>query len=108
MDFDLTKSTEARDRGAALAEDNAGPTWNKRAIDIALSFFRAAGEEGALFEDVRAYAEMRGLSRPPSPNAWGAVALAMSRYGLVVRTGVYRKSRAVKSHARQQPVWKLA
>lgn len=105
--FDLSVSLSARDRGAGLAQDNAGETWNKRASEIALSFFHRAGDDGALFEDVREYATLLGLPAPPSPNAWGAVALTLSRQGFIEKTGVYRQSRAEKSHARAQPVWRI-
>lgn len=107
MQLSIDFSRDARDRGAGLASDNAGMTWNERATKIAYAFFRAAGEDGALFEDVRAYAEVLGLPEPPSPNAWGAVALAMSKRGQIVRTGSYAQSKSVKSHARAQPLWRI-
>lgn len=107
MTIDFNQSLSSRDRGAALASDNAGQTWNERATEIALSFFRAAGHDGALFEDVRAYAELLGLPAPPSPNAWGAVALAMSKRKLIVKTGVWLNCRSVKSHACSAPLWRI-
>lgn len=107
MQLSIDFSRDARDRGTGLASDNAGQTWNERASQIACSFFRAAGEDGALFEDVRAYAELLGLPEPPSPNAWGAVALAMSKRGQIVKTGVYAQSKSVRSHARAQPLWRI-
>lgn len=107
MQTELDLSVALRDRGAGLALDNAGETWNKRASEIALSFFRRVGHDGALFEEVREYAAVRGLPAPPSPNAWGAVALALSKQGAIEKTGVYMQSRAVKSHARAQPVWRI-
>lgn len=105
MDIDFSRA--ARDHGAGLAADHAGRTWNERATEIALSFFRSAGHDGALFEDVRAYAELRGLPAPPSPNAWGAVALAMSKRGQIIKTGQWESSRSVRSHARAQPMWRI-
>lgn len=107
MQLSIDFSQEARDRGAGLASDNAGLTWNERATEIALSFFRAAGSEGALFEDVRAYAEVVGLPEPPSPNAWGAVALAMSKRKQIVKTGVWVNCKSVKSHACSAPLWRI-
>ena len=106
MSFDLSAGRRSRDRGAGMAEDNSGETWNKRAIDIALSYFRA-NPDGALFEDVREYALGLGLPPPPSPNAWGAVALTLSKQGFIEKTGLYLQSRAEKSHARAQPVWRI-
>jgi len=107
MKMDAELSALGRDQGIAIAEENAGITWNQRATQIALSFFRAAGPEGALFEEARAYAEFLDLPPPASPNAWGAVANWLSRNNLIVKTGVYKKSRSVRSHAREQPVWRV-
>lgn len=107
LSFDLSNSRTQRDSGAGLASDNAGQTWNERATEIALSFFRAAGHDGSLFEDVRAYAELIGLPAPPSPNAWGAVALSMSKRKLIVKTGQWVNCRSVKSHACSAPLWRI-
>jgi hypothetical protein len=108
LEFDLSASKAARDRGAGLAEDHAGPTWNQRAVEIALSFLKAAGPDGAMFEDIRSYASLLGLPEPPHPNAWGAVALSMSRRKLIVKTGVWINSSSVAAHARAAPIWRLA
>ena len=107
MSFDLSVGQVLRDQGAGAALDNAGDSWNERACQIALAFFKSAGEDGALFEDVRAYAELIGLPFPPSPNSWGAVALSMSKRKIIVKTGTWLNSRSVKSHARAQPIWRL-
>ena len=108
LEFDLSASKAARDRGAGLAEDHAGATWNERAIEIALSFLKASGPEGALFEDIRSYASLLGLPEPPHPNAWGAVALSMSKRKLIVKTGVWIQCRSERSHACSAPMWRLA
>jgi len=105
MSLDL--SAALRDHGAGVALNNAGASWNDRACEIALAFFKSAGEDGALFEDVRAYAELIGLPFPPSPNSWGAVALSMSKRNIIIKTGKWLNSRSVKSHARAQPIWRL-
>lgn len=105
MSIDFSRSE--RDRGAQLASDNAGKTWNERATEIALSFLRASGHDGALFEDVRAYAELLGLPAPPSPNAWGAVALSMSKRKLIIKTGQWVNCKSVKSRACSAPLWRI-
>ena len=108
MQININFGEILRDEGASAALENAGESWNKRALDVALRFFAAAGSRGALFEDVRQYAsEIEAFPDPPSPNAWGAVCLAMSKKKLIVKTGELRASRAVKSHARAQPVWRI-
>lgn len=104
LDFSRT----LRDEGAKAALKNAGNEWHDSAVRIALDFFAQAGYGGALFEDVRDYATKQGLTAPPSPNAWGAVCLALSKRNLITKTGQLRASRAARSHARAQPVWRLA
>ena len=96
-----------RDEGAKIALANAGEDWHTTAVAFALEYFNAAGWEGALFEDARQYATDCGLSAPPSPNAWGAVALSMSTKKLIIKTGILLPSKKVSSHARSQPVWRL-
>lgn len=93
-----------RDEGTKLALANAGEEWREIAIALVLKYFNTVGE--ALFEDARAYAIECGIGNPPSPNAWGAVALAMSKRNLIARTGVFLPSKAAKSHGRFQPVWR--
>lgn len=104
----LDFSRSLRDKGAARALISAGSEWHVQAVRIAIQFFARAGYAGALFEDVREYATQQGLAPPPSPNAWGAVCLAMSKRRIIVKTGELRASKAVRSHARAQPVWRLA
>jgi hypothetical protein len=98
---------QLRDRGVQMVllplED-----WAPMATRLCREFYWQAGPNGALFEDARQYAETRGLPRPPSPNAWGAIARNMAVEGTIVRTGRFRKSVSVRSHARMQPLWRLA
>jgi len=107
LSFDLSQARSRRDQGTGTALDNAGETWHERARELALSFFKAAGHDGALFEDVRAYAEGVGLPAPPSPNSRGAVAQAMSKRGMIVKTGEWINCRSVKSHACAAPIWRI-
>lgn len=107
MSFDLSQGRTQRDAGALKALVNAGDSWHERASDLALSFFKSAGYEGALFEDARNYATLFDLPPPPSPNAWGAVCLSLSKRRLIEKTGVYMNSKNVSSHARAQPVWRI-
>lgn len=107
LSFDLPQGRSQRDAGASLALANAGESWHERASDLALFFFKKVGFEGALFEDARNYATLFDLPPPPSPNAWGAVCLNLSKRRMIVKTGVYAKSRNVTSHAREQPMWRI-
>ena len=99
---------ELRDQGTEAALENAGATWHERATELALEFFKSAGAVGALFEQARAYAKDKGLGAPPSPNAWGAVCLGMSKRKFIVKTGALLASGDPRSHARAQPVWRIA
>ena len=95
-----------RDEGMQLALDHAGDDWNWAATQIAISRLRSAGSAGCLFEEVRLYAECHGFPPPPSPNAWGAIAMGLSRKELIVKTGEYRKAKSLRSHAHAFPVWR--
>jgi hypothetical protein len=95
-----------RDAGAQQALSNAGEDWHSNAVKIALAYLHDIGYKGALFEDVRLRAERNGFPSPPSPNAWGAVCLHLSKLKLIEKTGEYMSSRSIKSHARAQPVWR--
>ena len=96
-----------RDAGIQLAIDHAGDDWHWSATQVAISRFQMAGHAGCLFEEVRAYAESLGLLPPPTPNAWGAVAMAMSKKQIIIKTGEYRKARSLRSHAHAFPVWRI-
>jgi len=96
-----------RDEGTKIALDNAGGNWHDTAVTLAVKYLKTVGMKGALFEDVRKYAVSCGIGVPPSPNAWGAVALAMSKKEMIVKTGDFIPSKDHKSHARSQPVWRL-
>jgi hypothetical protein len=94
-----------RDAGAALAAENAGKEWREQAIKLCSYYFRYIARSGALFERAKQYASSAGIEAPPSANAWGAVCLAMSRKGLIVKTDRYECSTSPSSHARVNPVW---
>lgn len=104
---DLFTGSYLRDEGARLALGNAGESWNDRAVEISLAYFKTVGYNGCLFEEIRTYAEGIGFPSPPSPNAWGAVCLTLSKRGMIVKTGEYLQSKATKSHSRAQPVWRI-
>lgn len=91
-----------------MALEFAGDEWRELAIRLCRRWFQQAGPQGGLFEDARAYAMACGLWAPPSPNAWGAVTLTMTRRGTIVKTGEFRSSKSARSHYRAQPVWRLA
>lgn len=95
-----------RDEGTRKALENAGEDWHTNAVKISLAYLKDVGYKGVLFEEIRLRAERNGFPPPPSPNAWGAVCLQLSRLKLIEKTGEYRGSRSVRSHSRAQPVWR--
>jgi hypothetical protein len=103
-----TLGQSLRDEGVHVTLHNAGHDWHERAVEIALEVFTEAGSDGAIFEDVRERAAQRGIGLPPSPNAWGAVCLSMSKRELIIRTGGWRPSKIASNHARAAAVWRLA
>jgi hypothetical protein len=107
MQQDLFLGKQLRDEGTQLALDHAGDNWHDAARHIALSKLKMAGPKGCLFEEIRHYATELGLPEPPSPNAWGAIALHLSKSKKIVKTGEYRNARSVRSHAHTFAVWRL-
>lgn len=102
---ELELGRSLRDEGAQLALKNAGDEWRTTATTLVLKYFNIVGD--GLFEDAREYAVSCGITAPPSPNSWGAVALSLSKKRLITKTGVLLPSKTTKSHARSQPVWRL-
>ena len=96
-----------RDSGAAAAAANAGDWWNFHACTQAIRFLKRRGAKGARFEEIRDYALAHKIPEPPHVNAWGALALAMARRGLIVRTGQYASNKKGPSHARRSAYWML-
>ena len=101
-------ATELRDAGVDTALDNAGAKWRARAYTHVIRRFDMAGADGCLFETARTFAEECGVGPPPHHNAWGALCLALSRQGLLVKTGQYVSSKTIRSHARVSPLWRLS
>lgn len=95
---------EERDYGIKQAIDHAEeevPEWKEQALDFLQRF---PGDEFQI-EDVRQWAEKHGLPRPPHNRAWGAVALAAKRKGLIVFSG-YDTVDNPKAHCAPCGVWR--
>jgi hypothetical protein len=102
MRLDLEAGERARDRGLAAA--GRGEEWIERAA--AVIRHRLAGQE-VLAEVFRAVCIEAGID-PGKPNGWGALTMALAKRGLITDTGRSAKSRSPRSHARRQPVWRVA
>lgn len=74
-----------RDEGMQRTALNSGPQWQSSA----LTFVRAYAEKKAFFltEEVRQFAEARGLAVPPSKKAWGPVMKLAARRKLIKADG---------------------
>jgi hypothetical protein len=99
--FDLDAGERARDAGLASV---GGSDWIERAAAVVVR--ELAGQE-VLAESFRVVCERHGIG-PEHHNGWGALTMALARAGTITETGRLEKSRAVKSHARRQMVWRVA
>jgi len=54
-----------------------------------------------LGEDIRFGATLHGIRQPHHPNCWGAIINALTRAGMLTRTGNMAKPTARASHARK-------
>ena len=99
--LDLEAGERARDAGIAAA---GGEEWVERAVELVAREF--AGLE-CLAESFRVLCTKHGVG-PRHPNGWGALTMALAKRGLITDTGRSAKSRSPRSHARRQPVWRVA
>jgi hypothetical protein len=75
-----------RDDGIQRAGDHAGARWRGQARGYLLEWL-AAPRGDFLAEDVREFAERRGLDAPPDGRAWGVVFQSASRDRLISKVG---------------------
>lgn len=91
-----------KERGIARALEHAGDDWKHAALNKVREWAAGPGRRckgGAFaFEDVRAWAIEQELAPPPDHHAWGGIALAATRLGLIVFTGQYRPAAAPRTH----------
>jgi hypothetical protein len=106
LSFNLGAGVSLRDRGIESVRSHAGDAWVTQAAELYKLYF-SEQKEGALFENARAFALECGLNNPPHHNAWGSVAMKLSRSGKFVRTGEFEQSKSAKAHARTQAKWKM-
>lgn len=101
--FDYALSKEKKAVGQKSVLENAGEEWREKAREVALDVARRNPVFTA--DDIRVEAQARGIGEPRSPNAWGSLISHLGREGCIRKTGNYRPSRIVKSHARMLAVW---
>lgn len=98
--FDLDAGERARHSALAAV---GGSDWIERAAAVVR--LELAGQE-VLAEEFRRVCEARGVT-PEHHNGWGALTMALAKRGTITDTGRLEKSRAPRSHARRQPVWRV-
>lgn len=95
------------ERGMAAAVANANresEDWSVRAASLFAEFVSLHPGESFMTEDVREWAEAIGLPKPPDRRAWGAVAIAAKRNGLVRSLG-YAPQKSANAHRAPKTLW---
>jgi len=104
----FTTGAKGRDDGMKRAIDHADAViedWGVRAMNILLIYVGAmASGDHTICEDIRQYAEIRGLPNPPDKRAWGSVMTCASRRK-VLRSVGYAKARDPKVHCTPTTLW---
>jgi len=99
----FSQGQRAKDDGIAQVLKHAGDSWRDDAVTLIRE--RLAGME-VLAEEFRVLCEANGI-KPHHCNAWGGLTSALVKAGVIEDTGRVKKSRAPRSHARRQPVWRV-
>jgi hypothetical protein len=97
--------TELRDAGMTQAVEHANDAsegWSARALRYVEIFARRRIEFRA--EQVREYAEQKGLESPPSKRAWGAVISKAARRKLIHKVR-FEPCENPKAHSCNVVVW---
>lgn len=98
-----------RDEGMTQAVDHADavdPGWSTKAAQMLLDYLPTATGQ-FIAPEVRAWAYDRGLSKPPTNMAWGAVFMSFSKRGLIRRAG-YTQYGDKTMHTQSVAVWERA
>ena len=103
MQIDLfTQKGHAAAKAAADHADREIAEWTKRAIAL-FSVYARKSTGPFLTEEARQYAESHGLQEPPDSRAWGHVAKAAQKAGIVVSAGF---GAAKSSNGSPKVLWK--
>lgn len=100
------RARELRDEGMQRAVDHADrvePNWS----NVAEGWVRIYAMDHLEFmcEEVRRFAESKGISKPPDKRAWGAVMMRCAKLGIVEKVGLgYAKD--PKVHMNPASVWR--
>lgn len=84
----FTYAEQRRDDGIRRAVEHADAVvmdWSSHALVKLLEY--AAMHDIFMVEDVRVYAEVKGLPAPPDGRAWGAVVQRAAKSGQIIKLG---------------------
>lgn len=104
LDPDLARIN--RNAGINQAADHANQVddhWTQKAYDQLLDFL-AIVSGSFMGEDIRTYANKKGLPSPPTNRAWGAVITRAQRENLIRKIGI-RSTQNQKAHRANAAVW---
>lgn len=83
--------------------------WALAAFPTFANYVRSCGGTEFVMEDFRYWAQQQsGFVAPRSHNAWGAVATALTKKGLIRSSGRYEAARSPKTHSHPVRVWLVA
>lgn len=89
MPLDFTAALDRRDQGVERAASHANRVeseWTGQALGMLIAFGQQATGD-FLIEEVRAWAEARGLPEPPDKRSWGAVARSAAAKRRIEKVG---------------------
>ena len=89
---------------ALMHAESVHEDWGAEACEYLEIFLRLHPGREFMTEDVREYATKRGLPKPPSLRAWGAVMQRAQRAG-IIRWAGNRQVRNRKAHHAVASVW---
>lgn len=101
---DVDQGELFRDEGMKRSSERAElihDGWNEKAFHLLRRFPNAE----FMAEDVRAYAEDKGLPKPPSARAWGAVIVRAKKEGIIRAIG-FRSVKNPKAHRTPATLWR--
>ena len=96
---------EMRNKAIQQAIENEKEAWRELHNKELAIFLAVRTAATFIAEDFRVWFMARGNEAPHHHNVWGAMWMAASRRGLVVKTGHSRQMREVRSHARDTTEW---
>ena len=97
------QGSNLRDAGLKRVMRKADPLWKDNVTKLIKEHF--AGQE-VLAEEWRLLSEKHKL-HAHTDKAWGGLTNSLVRSGVITKTDRRSQSRSRRSHAREQPIWKV-